>query len=64
MFDTLTVAEELRRRHGECAVDVARRTAREHLKGASWTAGAQWLRVVDHLKAGRHWQWRRGHFPI
>ncbi|MCE6996128.1 acyltransferase domain-containing protein [Saccharothrix sp. S26] len=20
--------------------------------------------AVDHLKAGRHWQWRRGHFPI
>lgn len=20
--------------------------------------------VVDHLKAGRHWYWRRGHFPI
>ncbi len=20
--------------------------------------------VIDHLKAGRHWQWRRGHFPI
>lgn len=20
--------------------------------------------VVDHLKAGRHWQWRRGHFPL
>lgn len=20
--------------------------------------------VVDHLKAGRHWQWRRGHFPF
>lgn len=20
--------------------------------------------VVDHLSAGRHWQWRRGHFPI
>ena len=50
MFDTLLVAEEMRRRHGESAVDVARRTAREHLKDASWTAGAQWLRVVDHLK--------------
>ncbi|MFF0717584.1 acyltransferase domain-containing protein [Micromonospora sp. NPDC003816] len=20
--------------------------------------------VVDHLRAGRHWHWRRGHFPI
>ena len=20
--------------------------------------------IVDHLKAGRHWQWRRGRFPI
>ncbi|GAB3841831.1 hypothetical protein GCM10029963_13790 [Micromonospora andamanensis] len=20
--------------------------------------------VVDHLKAGRHWQWRRGSFPV
>ncbi|MEV4321145.1 hypothetical protein AB0J37_02835 [Microbispora rosea] len=20
--------------------------------------------VVDHLKAGRHWYWRRGRFPI
>ena len=20
--------------------------------------------IVDHLKAGRHWHWRRGHFPI
>ncbi|NUT45729.1 MAG: DUF5596 domain-containing protein [Saccharothrix sp.] len=20
--------------------------------------------AVDHLKAGRHWRWRRGHFPI
>ena len=20
--------------------------------------------IIDHLKAGRHWQWRRGHFPI
>ena len=20
--------------------------------------------IVDHLKAGRHWQWRRGHFPV
>ncbi|QFZ18684.1 acyltransferase domain-containing protein [Saccharothrix syringae] len=20
--------------------------------------------AVDHLKSGRHWQWRRGHFPI
>ena len=20
--------------------------------------------VVDHLTAGRHWYWRRGHFPI
>jgi hypothetical protein len=20
--------------------------------------------IVDHLKAGRHWQWRRGSFPI
>ncbi len=52
MFDTLSVAEELRRRHGESALELAQRTAREHLKGASWTAGAQWLRVVDHLKAG------------
>ena len=51
MFDTLQVAEELRRRHGETALEVAKHTAREHLKGSSWTAGAQWLRVVDHLKA-------------
>jgi hypothetical protein len=54
MFDTLHVAEELRQRHGESALEMAQRTAREHLKGASWTAGAQWLRVVDHLKAGNH----------
>ena len=20
--------------------------------------------IIDHLKAGRHWHWRRGHFPI
>jgi hypothetical protein len=20
--------------------------------------------IVDHLKAGRHWHWRLGHFPI
>ncbi|MEN3536469.1 hypothetical protein AAH991_15245, partial [Microbispora sp. ZYX-F-249] len=20
--------------------------------------------VIDHLKAGRHWRWHRGHFPI
>jgi hypothetical protein len=20
--------------------------------------------VVDHLKSGRTWRWRRGHFPI
>jgi len=20
--------------------------------------------IIDHLKAGRHWRWRRGHFPI
>ncbi|WP_433501597.1 hypothetical protein ACQP1K_20195 [Sphaerimonospora sp. CA-214678] len=20
--------------------------------------------IVDHLKAGRHWHWRQGHFPI
>ncbi|MER5458973.1 acyltransferase domain-containing protein [Micromonospora sp. NPDC002389] len=20
--------------------------------------------IVDHLRAGRHWHWRRGHFPI
>jgi hypothetical protein len=52
MFDTLVVAEEMRRQHGEAAVEVAQRTAREHLKDASWTAGAQWLRVVDHLKTG------------
>ncbi len=52
MFDTLVVAEEMRRQHGESALEVARRTAREHLKDASWTAGAQWLRVADHLKSG------------
>jgi hypothetical protein len=20
--------------------------------------------IVDHLRAGRHWYWRRGHFPV
>jgi hypothetical protein len=20
--------------------------------------------IADHLKAGRHWHWRRGRFPI
>jgi hypothetical protein len=51
MFDTLAVANDLRRRHGAAAVDLASRRAKEHLQKASWMAGAQWLRVVSHLKS-------------
>ncbi len=43
------LAEELRRRHGAAAFDIAVETAKQHLGTAAWKSGAMWLQVVNRL---------------
>ena len=49
LFDTLVVANDLRRRHGAAAVDLASRRAKEHLQKASWMAGGKFFRQARNV---------------
>jgi hypothetical protein len=49
--DIAALAEDLRRKHGAQAYDVAVKTAREYLGNAAWKNCAMWLQVVNRLNA-------------
>jgi hypothetical protein len=49
--DVGALADELRRAHGNGALDVAVQTAKKHLAAAAWKHCALWLQVVNRLSA-------------
>ncbi|MGE4062031.1 MAG: hypothetical protein AB7E79_01575 [Rhodospirillaceae bacterium] len=49
--DVSELAEELRRKHGSDALEVAFATARRHMQAAAWKHCTMWLQVVNRLNA-------------